>query len=88
MKTLKTHIHEGDKIEERFNAKKLSQEVEKIKLPGFESKWARDTFQEFKDAIKKAKKFADFEDEYERVGDSINRPQAIQILKLVGKFGR
>ena len=40
------------------------------------------------DAIKKAKKFADYEEEYERIGNSINRPQAIEILKLVDKFGR
>ena len=81
MKTLK-------QIAERFNAKKLQQEISKIKLPGFENKYAHEAMQELLDAIKKAKKFADYEEEYERVGNSINRKQAIEILKLVDKFGR
>ncbi len=82
MKTLKTIINE------RFNAKKLHSEISKIKLPGFENKYAHEALQELLDAIKKAKKFADYEEEYERVGNSINRKQAIEILKLVDKFGR
>ena len=82
MKTLKTIINE------RFNAKKLHSEISKIKLPGFENEYAHEALQELLDAIKKAKKFADYEEEYERVGNSINRKQAIEILKLVDKFGR
>mgnify|MGYP000099985310 FL=1 len=81
MKTLK-------QIAERFNAKKLHQEISKIKLPGFENQYAHEAMEELLAAIKKAKKFADYEEEYERIGNSINRPQAIQILKLVDKFGR
>ena len=82
MKSLKTIINE------RFNAKKLHSEISKIKLPGFENEYAHEALQELLDAIKKAKKFADYEEEYERVGNSINRKQAIEILKLVDKFGR
>ena len=81
MKTLK-------QIAERFNAKKLHQEISKIKLPGFENKYAHEAMKELLDEIKKAKKYSDYEEEYERIGNSINRPQAIQILKLVDKFGR
>ena len=82
MKSLKTIINE------RFNAKKLHSEISKIKLPGFENQYAHEAMEELLAAIKKAKKFADYEEEYERVGNSINRKQAIEILKLVDKFGR
>ena len=68
--------------------KRLHKEVSKIKLPGFENKYAHEAMKELLDAIKKAKKYSDYEEEYERIGNSINRPQAIQILKLVDKFGR
>ena len=82
MKSLKTII------KERFDMKRLHKEVSKIKLPGFENKYAHEAMKELLDAIKKAKKYSDYEEEYERIGNSINRPQAIQILKLVDKFGR
>lgn len=75
-------------ITERFNSKKLHQEISKIKLPGFENEFAHEAMKELLDKVKGAKKFSDFEDEYERIGNSINRKQAIEILKLVDKFGR
>jgi len=82
MKTLKNIINE------RFDMKRLHKEVSAIKLPGFESDYAKKAMDNLLAALKKAKKFSDYEEEYETIGDSINRPDAIKILKLVDKFGR
>ena len=59
-----------------------------IKLPGFENRYAHEALASLLAAVKKAKKFADYQDEYEEIGNSINRPHAIEILHLVDKHGR
>jgi|TARA_B110000902_G_scaffold189037_1_gene213969 hypothetical protein len=75
-------------LTEKFDAKKLHSEISKIKLPGFENRYAHEALASLLAAVKKAKKFADYQDEYEEIGNSINRPHAIEILHLVDKHGR
>ena len=62
-------------------AKKHAAVIDKMKLPGFDSRQ-----NSFKDELvakmKKAKKYTDYEEDIEAIQDRINRKQAIEIAKL------
>jgi hypothetical protein len=86
VKTLKTIIKEAKPLDEVKKwspalAKKHAAVIDKMELPGFDSRQ-----NSFKDELvakmKKAKKYTDYEEDIEAIQDRINRKQAIEIAKL------
>ena len=86
MKSLKTIIKESIPLDEVKKwspalAKKHAAVIDKMELPGFDSRQ-----NSFKDELvakmKKAKKYTDYEEDIEAIQDRINRKQAIEIAKL------